>query len=223
MRLIKRYFRLFPERLIRIPKHFGGLISGTDKFSSSWYDWPFDFVFQIFDLFGVPEFYEGIMSNFRPNCRALNLKEEQLILEYYSGLLDRDEIRINDSIGSLTEKSAQAFVTFNTINFKGSISDAIFIHELMHVYQYQKYGSMYIYRALKAQNSKQAYDYGGLYGLSEAALKDVKLNAFNFEQQAMIMEDYFRFINKSNPMAREVSKKIEHLYISFYKQIFDDR
>ena len=87
---------------------------------------------------------------------------------------------------------AVAFVTFNTIHFANKISVPVFIHEVVHIWQYQKFGSVYIYRALKAQNSSEGYNYGGLESLYAKMLSNYVFTDFNFEQQGEIFEDYCR-------------------------------
>jgi hypothetical protein len=85
---------------------------------------------------------------------------------------------------------AMAYVSLHTINYYQSIPDHILIHELTHVWQYKIYGSVYIMEALYAQRWGGGYNYGGLAALEQN--KEKGLMAFNFEQQAEILEDYYR-------------------------------
>ncbi|GLR16467.1 hypothetical protein GCM10007940_10820 [Portibacter lacus] len=95
-----------------------------------------------------------------------------------------DHIRVNGQ-NSIAKKFHIAFVSFHSIHFHRGISDPVFIHELVHVWQYEKFGSAYIIRALHAQRTKAGYHYGG-----ELALYDKKrLLEFNFEQMAEIIKD----------------------------------
>ena len=73
---------------------------------------------------------------------------------------------------------------------------------MVHIWQYQLFGAVYIYFAWKAQISKEGYDYGKAQALV-AGVKNSKLfYEFNFEQQAEIIQDYFCSLNFS-------SRKIE--------------
>ena len=65
------------------------------------------------------------------------------------------------------------------------------VHELVHVWQYQKFGSLYIALALQAQFSAERYDYGGLHQLIRKQGIPFAY-AFNFEQQAEVVEDFYR-------------------------------
>jgi hypothetical protein len=62
------------------------------------------------------------------------------------------------------------------------------IHELMHVWQGEHVGPVYMAHALIGQQT-EGYDYGGDDGLEDH--EDVGLAAFNPEQQASIIQDYY--------------------------------
>ena len=80
------------------------------------------------------------------------------------------------------------------------------IHEITHVSQYQKYGVVYIFKALRAQrNGGYAYQKTWLDGL----LKDL-----NFEQQAEVAQAYYRDLRNG--------KSLEH-FKGALSQIRDQR
>ena len=56
------------------------------------------------------------------------------------------------------------------------------------VWQYASVGAAYIPRALAAQRSPEGYNYGGIGPLERSG----SLEAFNYEQQADIIEDAYR-------------------------------
>ena len=69
------------------------------------------------------------------------------------------------------------------------------MHELMHVWQAERIGLRYLWRALRAQLTagEAVYDYGGEDGLREAVLAGTGLGGFTVEQQAEIVrEGYLR-------------------------------
>jgi hypothetical protein len=103
-------------------------------------------------------------------------------------------VGIDPSSWPVKKGKAMAYVTLHTINFEKSIPDHILAHEMTHIWQYRKHGSIYITEALYAQRWGGGYDYGGLEGLKANAEKGLK--AFNFEQQAEIVEDFFKALIK---------------------------
>ena len=167
-------------------------------------EWFFDFAFYIFDLILLPEVYESIVSLTKAQYRFLNQNEMQLVREYFGDSVRLDFVRINSRMSRHIEKKAHAYVTLNTINFRNRISEPIFLHEMVHIWQYQRFGSMYIYRALKAQRTAMNYDYGGLENLYSGMIGQQEYINFNFEQQGSIIEDYCRLrkTEEINPIVK---------------------
>ena len=64
------------------------------------------------------------------------------------------------------------------------------IHELTHVYQFEKVGSIYIWQSLRAQR-KGGYEYGGWEKLVENSQKGKHFRDYNREQQGQIAQDYY--------------------------------
>lgn len=166
--------------------------------------WTFDLGFYIVDLFAIPELVEFVMVWVQPSIRLLDEKEKYFAQKYFYDKVNLENVRVNDRISKRVENLAIAFVTFNTIHYSKTISIPIFIHEMVHIWQYQKFGSVYIFRALLAQNSKEGYDYGGLENLYSKMLNNYVFTEFNFEQQGEIFEDYCRMKeneDSQNPIA----------------------
>jgi len=67
------------------------------------------------------------------------------------------------------------------------------IHELTHVWQYQHTGTIYLWRALRADLTLgiRAYEYGGEHGLRDARASGRRLADFNPEQQGDIARHYY--------------------------------
>ena len=91
----------------------------------------------------------------------------------------------------------RAFATFHTVNlpavgYHSRSNVAILLHELVHVYQYERAGSRYFAEALLAQH-EAGYDYGGADALQLAHLRGKHLRDFNREQQAQIVQDYYMY------------------------------
>ena len=85
---------------------------------------------------------------------------------------------------------------FHTVNLPAAgvherSNVAILVHELVHVYQYERAGSRYFAEALLAQH-EAGYDYGGAAALQlSARARGRHLRDFNREQQAQIVQDYY--------------------------------
>lgn len=67
------------------------------------------------------------------------------------------------------------------------------IHELTHVWQYQRLGWRYLPQALKAQfrHGAEAYNFGGEEGLLERLAQGARFADFNLEQQGDIARSYY--------------------------------
>ncbi len=125
------------------------------------------------------------------SSRRLSEDEKKSCRSIFGDNLNLDLIRIDESSRVGSKKWGIIYVSFHTINSWGKIPMHILIHEMVHIWQYANFGSAYISHALKAQNSRAGYDYGGVVELR--AKKDIVLStAFNYEQQAEIIEDYYR-------------------------------
>jgi hypothetical protein len=131
-------------------------------------------------------------------------------------VIDTNLVLVDDKPFKITPKLALAYVGFNTIYLNKPVSDDIFVHELVHVWQFQKFGSLYIYRALKAQLSKNTYDYGGPERILEVYHNQSEFTQFNFEQQAEIIQDFYR-LKYSTSLLSDLESFRSYDYL--YKQI----
>ena len=134
-----------------------------------------------------------------------------------------DEVRVADGgllwlIFKLNK--GRAFATFHTINIPdsggGSSPDLdVVVHELVHVYQFEIIGSIYIWQALRAQCSK-GYKYGGWPQLKRDWEKGVHFSDYNREQQGKIAQDYYRKVvaeglSAENPVTQAYEPFINEL------------
>lgn len=187
----------------------------VDKIKSDGFvEWFFDFAFYVFDIILLPELYECILSIIKSDYRFLSSDEKELAKQYFGDAINLNFVRINSQMSRRIEKKAHAYVTLNTINYREQISKPIFLHEMVHIWQYQRFGSMYIYRALKAQNSKLKYDYGGLDKLYTGMISQHKFIEFNFEQQGAIIEDYCRLVNTPDSFKSPIVKISYEYYVT---------
>lgn len=89
----------------------------------------------------------------------------------------------------------RAFTTFHTINLPSSGNHSrqnldIIVHELVHVYQFELVGSIYIWQALQAQRMN-GYCYGGWQQLEVDWSNGKHFRCYNREQQGKIAQDYY--------------------------------
>jgi hypothetical protein len=165
------------------------------------FDWLHQFFTQIFDLCGGPEILEFLM-HLMTKTTALSGDEVAMI----SAILGPDAMRYGDvrvvegGIFDLIFKlnGNLAFATWHSINLPQTgrhtrENRSIVVHELTHVYQYERVGTRYLGEAIYMliKTKRDCYNYGGSNGLSEACLAGQKYRHFNREQQAMITQDYY--------------------------------
>ncbi len=157
--------------------------------------WWLELLFYVADLVGIGEIYETLADIVKFNTRPLNEKEKAIADKFFPNSINTTRLRI-DEFSFIGPKSHHfAYVSFYTINSWGTLQESIFVHELVHVWQYHRLGSVYIPRALKAQFSQDGYDYGGLPSLVHAMENGNGLEDFNLEQQGDIVADYHRLLN----------------------------
>ena len=197
-------FRWTPLRIQRISKHiYNGIkhfARSEEQESQSDFEklsvtgityWWLELSVLLLSLFGIAEIYETIADFVKFNTRSLTNWEKKLLKGIYGNSINYNRVRI-DNMGLIGPRQFRmCYVSFYTVNSWGDMPNYLLVHEMMHVWQYQKMGAVYIPRALAAQNSAMGYNYGGLCALEEATKSGRGLKAFNLEQQADIITDYY--------------------------------
>lgn len=156
-------------------------------------------LFRVLDLVRVPWFLEAVwrLTTWPGRLTGAEIAEASRVLG--SDTVDYGSVRV--AHGGLLPlffklNRGRAFVLFRTVNLPRAGRSSrenldILTHELVHVFQYQLVGSVYIWEALTAQR-RAGYDYGGWEAL--AADPRPALRDFNREQQGQIAQDYYRFV-----------------------------
>jgi hypothetical protein len=153
--------------------------------------WLFGVFVLLLDLLGIPEIYETVVDIIKWRTRPLSKFEIEHCKLIFGQQIDWYRVRIDHHAFAGPKQLKIAYVSFYTINCWGDLSLPTLIHEVTHIWQFEHFGSLYIPLALQAQMSVPSYNYGGVNQLCH--LKDEKFHvAFNFEQQADIVEDYYR-------------------------------
>jgi len=155
-------------------------------------------MWQGLDALGICKAYEWL-SHVKSNVRKLTDREVFLATFIFKDAIDYSKVRIDERAYLGPKQYNFCYVSFNTINSWGKMSDDIFIHELTHIWQYQHVGAVYIPRALHAQRSSEGYNYGGLPGLRLAVQQNKRFIDFNYEQQGDLVADYFRILHGGKP------------------------
>jgi len=199
MNQILYYFSQIKIRFIRLLTHLVAPL--TSKFRNDFHyqgfrEWSGDLCCYLIDVIGMGEVYQLIFRTFKWNIRNLTHQEKMLLSPIFKDSINYDLICIDTQAKLGTKHLAMAYVSFNTINYRYPISSETLVHEAVHIWQYQNFGSIYLTRAIKAQRSVDGYYYGGEQGLYRAMNQNKPLIAFNFEQQADIIEDYYKIKNK---------------------------
>lgn len=206
-----------PQRFKRLLFHFTSFKTINNPFLvDNWFTVLFIY---IIELFGIIEIYESLTSLVKFNTRPLTENEIAIALNVFGETINYELIRIDRRAYIGAKKMNIAYVSFHTINSWGKLRKDIFIHELMHVWQYERMGAMYIPLALSAQKTKMGYNYGGVPMLWENAEQGLK--AFNLEQQADIVADYYRIIRGYRPNWGNGTTKDLPIYERYVQQVRD--
>ncbi|MEY4903000.1 MAG: hypothetical protein RLZZ292_815 [Bacteroidota bacterium] len=145
---------------------------------------------QLLDFLQLDHAYQHLTARLKGQTRSLTEEEMALGKSIFGENIDYQVIRI-DEHSHTAQRLRAKYVSFNTINSWGKMSPDVFIHELVHIWQYQRLGSVYIAEALAAQRSEAGYNYGGIAALQKALEEGKTLRDFNFEQQGDIVQDYY--------------------------------
>ncbi len=157
-------------------------------------------VVQLFDLFGGPELAQ-IFLRLLAHTTPLTAMETAVITDIIGISLRLQDVRLAE--GGLSRwifryNGNLAFTAWHTIflpqtQARSRPNVALLVHELSHVYQYEQVGTRYMTEAIYMllTTRRDCYAYGGPDGLGQAYERQTPLAAFNREQQAQIVQDYF--------------------------------
>ena len=193
-----------------IPEAIQALASGGLRGFASWLwekakaggAWVLRLISRVFDVLGGPELVEFI-THIVTKATPLTSTEKTAAQSVLGPTAIRwDDVRVAEGgllslIFHLNE--GRAFATFHTINLPstgahGRSNTAIVVHELTHVYQYERVGSLYLGQAIHAQ-ATIGYGYGGAAGLNSDRAAGKHYRDYNREQQAQIAQDYYTLLS----------------------------
>lgn len=197
---LRDIFILLPVRWKRILQHLhNGLIpdnkthrAGHSPAGQRSAHWWIDLLFLLLDGLGLMDLYEIVTDLLKFNSRPLSHQELALAQSVFGDAIKRYwRIRIDRYALFGPMQFHFAYVSFYCINCWTNLSISTFIHEMVHVWQYEQIGAVYIPRALRAQRSAEGYNYGGADALIRKQQEGKSLWDFNLEQQADLVADYF--------------------------------
>lgn len=176
---------IYPYRRIGIRSAYSGL----------W--WSFEKLMLLLGLMRLDAIYCRAID-LLPGVRKLSPDERSLAATIFRGSLPLDRIRIREGTNWGTDRGKIVYCSFYIINSYHMLDRQTLIHELVHVWQYRRYGVSYIPRALAAQLTTEGYDYGGLPTMRKMIADEVELKDLNYEQQASLIEDFYAhlYLNK---------------------------
>ncbi len=187
-----------PVRIRRLGLH---LVHPKSWFDAAYADFPnwvagafwlLELLLLLLEIAGLAEWYELLALVFKFRTRKLNEQELRIAKSIFGNALSYERIRVDESAHLGPRQGRFCYVSFFTLNSWGQFSASLLIHELTHVWQYQNLGIRYIPRALAAQQTASGYNYGGEAALEQAIASGKGLAFFNLEQQADLVEDYYR-------------------------------
>lgn len=156
------------------------------------------------------------------NTRPLTAAEIALAKTVYGDSIRYKRVRVDEFALIGPRQARICYVSFYIVNSWQGMSKSTLIHELMHVWQYEQMGAVYMPRAIRAQFSEMGYNYGGVEALKAHSLKGLDVRSFNLEQQADIVEDYYRISKGRSPCWGGGTKKDLWLYRKVLKPVLEN-
>ena len=222
-------FRYLPMRLRRVADHVvdGILALNVDQVQPGSAgklilrigNWWLELTLFAIDCTGITEVYETLTDFLKFNSRPLQAWEKELARQIFGNTIHYSRVRIDEYAFVGPRQKSLCYVSFYLINSWGSMENSLLLHELTHVWQYQRMGIVYIPRALYAQFNGIGYNYGGADLLRELRDKKVTLDHFNLEQQADIVSDYYCIKNGYRPRWGDGSLADLPVYEYFVNQL----
>jgi hypothetical protein len=186
-------------RLSRLVSHLKGQTPpGHFPQHGAW--WLLECFFLVLDVLCVPDLLMLIDRLVKPRRRALTRREIELARSVFGDYMDYRKVRVDSNAHLGPRQFGFAYVGFHVVKSWGELSEPVLIHELVHVWQYSRFGSVYIPRALWAQHFGGGYDYGGEAALLRVYERGGGLLEFNYEQMGEVVADYFRLLYGYGPV-----------------------
>ncbi|MEM1319503.1 MAG: hypothetical protein AAGG75_04560 [Bacteroidota bacterium] len=223
------YLCCLPQRLWRVVRHLWVGLQGVLSLSldSDWRSiwrqrlpmWCLELLIYLLECLGIGELYETLQDWVKFNTRPMYDWEIELARSVFGDSINYRRVRIDEMAVLGPRQKHFYYVSFYIINSWGPMQDSILLHELTHVWQYERMGAVYMPRALKAQFSRYGYNYGGISALKAYLRKGKDFLSFNLEQQGDIVSDYHRLKKGYQPRWGNGSRSDLPIYEAFIQQM----
>jgi hypothetical protein len=172
-------------------------------------------LFVLLHRLGVGQLFVGLSKLCKSSVRKLSESELAIARSVFKETIDYEQVRFDQRSYLGPKQFKFAYVSLNMVNGWGTLHPVHFIHEMMHIWQYQHMGIRYIPRALHAQHFGDGYAYGGPEALEQMFHAGADIRQLNYEQQAELIADYFclkqGYKAKYIPSDKRLIPMIEHL------------
>lgn len=223
------YLYQLPLRFGRFGKHaWDGLLffrekenfKGASVLVRAHLFWWLGLLLRFMDCFAMGEIYDTMMdlAKFR-ETRPLRDWEIELGRSVYGDNIRWELVNVDERAYLGPKQKNFAYVTYHTINTWGPLNQSTLMHEFVHIWQYERYGAIYLAKALQAQYSEKKYDYGGLPALRQALAEGKRFEDFNFEQQGDIVGDYHRLRTGYRPLWGDARREDLAIYETLLRPI----
>ena len=213
-----RFIR-FLQHLSRFPAVFKSFTAKSSSPSGQFVSWFFELAVLFLDMLGFSEIYESLLDLLKFNTRPMHRWEIEMARTVFGNSINYRRVRIDEHAICGPRQYRFAYVSFYTINSWGPMHNSFLLHELTHVWQYERLGAVYIPRALRAQFSEPGYNYGGASNLRNQLEAGNDFSTFNLEQQGDIVSDYFRIKGGYHPQWGRGSVYDLPVYEAFIAQL----
>lgn len=173
------------------------------------------------DCLAFPEFYLWLNRVAKPNLRRLSVSETALARSIFGQSIRYECVWVDERAVIACRRYGLAYVSGNLINSWGPLTPAHFIHEMVHIWQFQHLGLVYIPRALYAQRTPEGYDYGGPEAVQQACSTGKSFLDFNYEQQGDLVADLFRMTKgEHDRFGQKGGEEAYAAYVKVVKEVF---
>ena len=178
-------------------------------------------IFKILDLLQIPKISQ-VLLHLLTRTSVLTAEELEAADQVLgSEAVQYPKVRIAEGgVMALVFKlnGDRAMTLFHTINLpaKGHHSRGhlkLLVHDMVHVKQFEKVGSVYLAQDVQAQKTK-GYKYGGWQGLAEKCPGGKRFSDFNREQQGQIGQDYYASVLTADSPSTDEQKQACKPYIA---------
>ena len=126
----------WPKRILRLCLWTLWITSPRGK--HSFFRWACGLILLIVDLTPISLLYETIMDVIKTRSRALSTDEINIAKSVFGRSIPLYLVSMDPSSLPVRRHHARAYVSFHTINFDETLPAHTLVHELVHIWQYER-------------------------------------------------------------------------------------